>query len=128
VEIKANKDANGIPLDGIPFHPYYSVHDIFGVSVFLFVFSAIIFFAPEMGGYFLEYNNFIPANQYVTPLHIAPVWYFTPFYSLLRAVTTELMYVLMAAVALSAVLAVVKIKMPVVFKAVIVVGAGWLQC
>lgn len=123
VEIKANKDANGIPLDGIPFHPYYSVHDIFGVSVFLFVFSAIIFFAPEMGGYFLEYNNFIPANQYVTPLHIAPVWYFTPFYSMLRAVTTELMYVLMAAVAVGAVFAVVKGKMPVLFKAVIAVGA-----
>ena len=124
VEIKANKDANGIPLDGIPFHPYYSVHDIFAVSVFLFVFSAIIFFAPEMGGYFLEYNNFIPANQYVTPLHIAPVWYFTPFYSMLRAVTSELMYVLMAATVVGAALAVFKIKMPALFKAVIVGGAA----
>jgi len=123
VEIKANKDANGIPLDGIPFHPYYSVHDIFAVSVFLFVFSAIIFFAPEMGGYFLEYNNFIPANQYVTPLHIAPVWYFTPFYSMLRAVTSELMYVLMAVTVVGAALAVFKIKMPALFKAVIAGGA-----
>jgi ubiquinol-cytochrome c reductase cytochrome b subunit len=87
VEIKAKKDANGIPLDGIPFHPYYTVHDILGVSVFLLVFSAVLFFAPELGGYFLEYNNFIPANPLVTPAHIAPVWYFTPYYSMLRANT-----------------------------------------
>ena len=123
IEIKETKDAKGIPLDGIPFHPYYSVHDIFGVSVFLFVFSAIVFFAPEMGGYFLEYNNFIPANPFQTPLHIAPVWYFTPFYSLLRAVTNELMYVLMACVVVGAALAVTKWKMPALFKA-IVVGAA----
>lgn len=87
VEIKAKKDANGIPLDGIPFHPYYTVHDIMGVGVFLMVFSAIVFFAPEMGGYFLEHNNFIPADPLKTPPHIAPVWYFTPFYSILRANT-----------------------------------------
>lgn len=87
VEIKKNKDpATGIPLDGIPFHPYYTVKDIVGVSVFLIVFSAIIFFAPEMGGYFLEANNFIPADPLKTPAHIAPVWYFTPYYSILRAV------------------------------------------
>ena len=90
IEIKALKDDKGIPLDGIPFHPYYSVHDILGVSVFLMVFSAIVFFAPEFGGFFLEYNNFIPADPLVTPLHIAPVWYFTPFYSILRAVTCRL--------------------------------------
>src|SRR5438876_5328915 len=83
---KAPKDAQGHPLDGIPFHPYYTVHDIFGVSVFLMVFTAIIFFAPEFGGYFLEYNNFIPADPLKTPAHIAPVWYFTPYYSVLRAV------------------------------------------
>ncbi len=87
VEIKEKKDANGKPLDGIPFHPYYTVHDILGVGVFLMVFSAIVFFAPEMGGYFLEYNNFIPADPLRTPAHIAPVWYFTPFYSILRAIT-----------------------------------------
>lgn len=87
VDIKAKKDANGIPLDGIPFHPYYTVHDIMGVGVFLMVFSAIVFFAPEMGGYFLEHNNFIPADPLKTPPHIAPVWYFTPFYSILRANT-----------------------------------------
>ena len=94
IEIKKNKDANGVPLDGIPFHPYYTVHDIFGVSIFLIVFSAVIFFGPEMGGYFLEYNNFIPADPLKTPPHIAPVWYFTPFYSILRATTSQFMYAL----------------------------------
>ncbi len=123
IEIKEKKDAKGIPLDGIPFHPYYSVHDIFAVGVFLMVFCAIVFFAPEMGGYFLEYNNFIPADPFQTPLHIAPVWYFTPFYSLLRAVTTEMMYALIACTVLGAALAVFKIKMPALFKGAIVVGA-----
>ncbi|MBU3599899.1 cytochrome bc complex cytochrome b subunit [Polynucleobacter sp. 30F-ANTBAC] len=89
IEIKENLDANGIPLDGIPFHPYYSVHDIMGVGVFLMIFAFIVFFAPEMNGYFLEFNNFIPADPLKTPPHIAPVWYFTPFYSMLRAVTSE---------------------------------------
>ncbi len=123
IEIKATKDANGIPLDGIAFHPYYTVHDIFAVSVFLMAFSAIIFFAPEMGGYFLEYNNFIPADPFQTPAHIAPVWYFTPFYSLLRAVTSEMMYVLMACVLAGAALAVTKGKMPALFKGFIVAAA-----
>jgi len=86
VEIKKNKDANGIPVDGIRFHPYYSVHDIQGIAVFLFFFCGIIFFAPEMGGFFLEYANFEEANGLKTPEHIAPVWYFTPYYSVLRAV------------------------------------------
>jgi ubiquinol-cytochrome c reductase cytochrome b subunit len=87
VEIKKTKDKKtGIPLDGIPFHPYYTVKDLVGVSVFLIVFSSILFFAPEMGGYFLEANNFIPADPLKTPAHIAPVWYFTPYYSILRAV------------------------------------------
>jgi len=94
VEIKAKKDARGIPLDGIPFHPYYSVHDLVGVAVFLFFFSAIVFFAPEMGGYFLEANNFIPADSLKTPPHIAPVWYFTPFYSMLRATTSAFLPIL----------------------------------
>jgi len=98
VEIKAQKDANGIPLDGIPFHPYYSVHDLMGIMGFLLVFCAIIFFAPEFGGYFLEYNNFIPADPLKTPLHIAPVWYFTPYYSMLRAITGEMMYALVLCV------------------------------
>jgi len=87
IEIKKNKDpVTHIPLDGIPFHPYYTVKDILGVTVFLIVFSAILFFTPEMGGYFLEANNFIPADPLKTPPHIAPVWYFTPYYSILRAV------------------------------------------
>jgi ubiquinol-cytochrome c reductase cytochrome b subunit len=90
VEIKKHKNAQGIPLDGIPFHPYYTVKDIVGVVVFLVVFSTIVFFTPEMGGYFLEYNNFFPADPMKTPPHIAPVWYFTPFYSILRAVTYPL--------------------------------------
>src|SRR3990172_1262347 len=86
IDINKHKDANGVPLDGIPFHPYYTVKDILGVVVFLIVFAIIVFFAPEMGGYFLEANNFIPANPLQTPPHIAPVWYFTPYYSILRAV------------------------------------------
>ncbi|MBE9527294.1 MAG: cytochrome b N-terminal domain-containing protein [Proteobacteria bacterium] len=86
VEIKKNKDANGIPLDGIPFHPYYSVKDIVGVIVFLMFFSIVVFFMPEMFGYFIEHANFEPANPLKTPEHIAPVWYFTPYYSVLRAV------------------------------------------
>ena len=109
VEIKEKKDPKtGIPLDGIPFHPYYTVHDLIGVGVFLFIFSAIVFFAPEMGGYFLEYNNFIPADALKTPAHIAPVWYFTPFYSMLRAVTDQMVYVLIGLVAIAAVLAVLR--------------------
>jgi ubiquinol-cytochrome c reductase cytochrome b subunit len=87
IEIKKHKDPEThIPLDGIPFHPYYTVKDIVGVIVFLMVFSAIVFFAPEMGGYFLEANNFVPADPLKTPQHIAPLWYFTPFYAILRAV------------------------------------------
>jgi len=123
VEIKAKKDAKGRPLDGIPFHPYYTVHDIFAVSVFLMVFTAIVFFAPEMGGYFLEYNNFIPADPFKTPLHIAPVWYFTPYYSMLRAVTDEMMYALMACVLVGAFLALTRLRMPGLLKAVVLVGA-----
>jgi ubiquinol-cytochrome c reductase cytochrome b subunit len=92
VEIKQQpKDpATGLPLDGIYSHPYYTVKDLVGVIVFLAVFSAIMFFVPEMGGYFLEYNNFIPADPLKTPEHIAPVWYFTPYYAMLRAVPSYL--------------------------------------
>jgi ubiquinol-cytochrome c reductase cytochrome b subunit len=87
VEIKKNKDpVTHIPLDGIPFHPYYTVKDIVGVVGFLIIFCAILFFAPEMGGFFIEHPNFEPADSLKTPLHIAPVWYFTPFYAMLRAV------------------------------------------
>ncbi len=86
IEIKKYKDKNGIPLDGIPFHPYYTVKDIVGVAVFLIFFAAVIFYMPEMGGFFLEADNFIPADPLKTPEHIAPLWYFTPFYAILRAV------------------------------------------
>ena len=86
IEIKKLKGPDGHPLDGIPFHPYYTVKDIVGVVVFLAVFCFVIFFVPEMGGYFLEYNNFVPADPLKTPQHIAPLWYFTPYYSMLRAV------------------------------------------
>lgn len=108
VEIKAKKDASGRPLDGIPFHPYYTVHDILGVSVFLMLFTAVVFLAPEMGGYFLEFNNFIPADPLKTPAHIAPVWYFTPYYSMLRATTDPMINVLVGLLLVGGVLAVLK--------------------
>ncbi len=123
IEIKATKGADGHPLDGIPFHPYYTVHDILGVAVFLMAFSAVIFFAPEFGGYFLEYNNFIPADSLKTPAHIAPVWYFTPFYSMLRAITDEMKYVLMACVLGTAVFTAVKTRLPALVKGVALVVA-----
>ena len=94
VDIKKAKDEAGVPLDGIPFHPYYTVKDIVGVVVFLFVFCAVVFFFPEMGGYFLEKPNFEVANAFKTPEHIAPVWYFTPFYAILRAVPDKLLGVI----------------------------------
>ncbi len=87
VEIKKKKGPNGIPLDGIPFHPYYTVKDIVGVTVFLIIFCAVVFFAPELKGWFLEADNFVPANVLHTPPDIKPLWYFTPFYSILRANT-----------------------------------------
>ena len=123
IEIKARTGTDGHPLDGIPFHPYYTVHDIFGVSVFLMIFTLIIFFAPEFGGYFLEYNNFIPADPLKTPAHIAPVWYFTPFYSMLRAITSEMMYALIACVLIAAGFAVLKARLSGLTKAVVVVVA-----
>ncbi|EMR13629.1 Ubiquinol--cytochrome c reductase, cytochrome B subunit [Methylophaga lonarensis MPL] len=86
VEIKKYKDENGKPLDGIPFHPYYTVKDIVGLIVFLFLFSLVVFYMPEGGGWFLEDANFVPADPLKTPEHIVPVWYFTPFYAILRAV------------------------------------------
>jgi ubiquinol-cytochrome c reductase cytochrome b subunit len=86
IEIKKKKGPDGHPLDGIPFHPYYTVKDLAGAVLFMMVLCAVLFFVPEMGGYFLEYNNFVPADPLKTPTHIAPLWYFTPFYSILRAV------------------------------------------
>jgi len=95
VEIKKTKGPDGKPVDGIPFHPYYTVKDSVGVIVFLVFFAGVVFFAPEFGGWFLEANNFIPANPLVTPEHIVPVWYFTPFYAILRAVPDKLIGVLL---------------------------------
>ena len=102
VEIKKNKGSDGIPLDGIPFHPYYTVKDIVGVVVFLMFFSVVLFYFPDGGGYFLEHANFIASDPLKTPEHIAPVWYFTPFYAILRAVPDKLMGVgaMFAAIAL----------------------------
>jgi ubiquinol-cytochrome c reductase cytochrome b subunit len=132
IEIKAKKDPKtGIPLDGIPFHPYYTVHDLIGVSVFLILFTAVIFFAPTMGGFFLEFNNFIPADPLKTPAHIAPVWYFTPYYSMLRATTDVMVNVLVVLLAVAAVLAILfggfsrKGKLVVLVAAI--VGAGMLK-
>jgi len=89
IEIKKKKDERGIPLDGIPFHPYYTVKDLVGVAVFLILFAIVIFYIPEMGGYFLEHDNFVPADPLKTPEHIKPLWYFTPFYAILRAVPNK---------------------------------------
>jgi len=110
IDIKAKKDKYGRPLDGIPFHPFYTVHDILGVAGFMIIFMAIVFFAPEMGGYFLEYNNFIPADPLKTPPHIAPVWYFTPFYSMLRATTDDFTWVLAGAAVVAALVMFFKCK------------------
>ena len=90
IEIKKKKDANGIPLDGIPFHPYYTVKDIFGIVIFLILFSYVVFYNPGMNGFFLEHANFVPANPLNTPEHIVPAWYFTPYYAILRAIPDKL--------------------------------------
>ena len=95
IEIKANKGPDGTPVDGIPFHPYYTIKDIFGVGMFLMLFSFVLFLWPDAGGLFLEHDNFVPANSLVTPEHIKPVWYFTPFYAILKAVPDKLMGVLL---------------------------------
>jgi ubiquinol-cytochrome c reductase cytochrome b subunit len=101
IEIKKHKGPDGVPLDGIAFHPYHTSKDLVGIIVFLMIFAAVVFFAPDMGGYFLEHANFEPANLTATPEHIAPVWYFTPFYAILRAVPDKLWgAVLMAAAVL----------------------------
>lgn len=101
IDIKQKKDKEGRPLDGIPFHPYYTVKDLMGVVVFLFVFCYILFFMPTMGGLFLEPDNFIPANPLQTPAEISPVWYMTPFYAMLRAVPNKLMGLITMAAAIA---------------------------
>ena len=124
IEIKKVKDARtGHPVDGIPFHPYYTVKDTLGAVVFLIVFSVIMFFMPELGGYFLEYNNFIPADPLKTPPHIAPVWYFTPYYSILRAVTEDFMWVLAAGLIAYTALVILAVRNLVVRIAIAAIGA-----
>ena len=123
IEVKDTLGPDGHPLDSIPSHPYYSVHDIFGVTVFLVIFSAVVFFAPEMGGYFLEYNNFVPADPFKTPVPIAPVWYFTPFYSVLRATTADFMYVVMGVVAAFVVFIWLKSRLSTKVKAMVAAGS-----
>ena len=123
IEIKDKPGPDGHPLDGIPSHPYYSTHDMFGACVFLFLFSAVVFFAPEGGGYFLEFNNYIEANPLKTPAHIAPVWYFTPFYSMLRATTDLMVDVLAVLLALGAVLGIVRGNFRATGKIALAVGA-----
>jgi ubiquinol-cytochrome c reductase cytochrome b subunit len=100
IEIKAKRGADGKPLDGIPFHPYYTVKDLVGVGVFLILFAVVVFFVPTFGGLFLEAPNFEPANALSTPDHIAPVWYFTPFYAILRAVPDQQIGALLMALSL----------------------------
>ncbi|HAZ7572445.1 cytochrome b N-terminal domain-containing protein [Legionella sp. PATHC032] len=100
IDIKKTLDKDGKPLDGIPFHPYYTVKDFVGIIVFSILFFAVVFFAPEMGGYFLEHANFVPANPMVTPDHIAPVWYLAPFYAILRAIPDKLIGVVCMAAAI----------------------------
>ena len=90
IDIKKYKNEDGVPIDGVAFHPYHTSKDLVAIIIFLMIFSVVVFFAPDMGGYFLEYANFEKANPTATPEHIAPVWYFTPFYALLRAVPSKL--------------------------------------
>ncbi|MCX8565798.1 MAG: ubiquinol-cytochrome c reductase cytochrome b subunit [Glomeribacter sp. 1016415] len=123
IEIKDKKDEHGVPLDGVPFHPYYTVHDLMGVSIFLMIFSAIVFFAPEMGGYFLEANNFIPADSLKTPTEIAPVWYFTAFYSMLRATTDDFKLILMIVLGLIGVCGVLRAR-TLKYRAISAVGTA----
>ena len=123
IEIKKNKGPDGNPVDGIPFHPYYTVKDIVGVVAFLIAFSAVVFFAPEMGGWFLEHDNFAPANILQTPPEIVPLWYFTPFYSILRATTESIMPVLSVMVALLALLSVFTVRGVVAKSATIAIAA-----
>ncbi len=94
IDINKYKDAQGKPLDGIAFYPYYVMKDFLAVMVFLSLFFAVVFFFPEMGGYFLEPENFAPANLLSTPEHITPVWYMAPFYAMLRAIPDKLLGVL----------------------------------
>ena len=123
IDIKDKLGPDGHPLDGIPSHPYYTTHDMLGACVFLLFFSAVVFFAPQGGGYFLEFNNFIEANPLKTPPHIAPVWYFTPYYSMLRATTDLMVNILSVILALGAVLGILRGNFSGRGKVAIAIGA-----
>ncbi len=127
IEIKKLKDADGKPLDGIPFHPYYTVKDLFGAIVFLFIFFLIVFFKPGMWGWFLEADNFTPTDILQTPPHIVPLWYFTPFYSILRAISSDFMPWLMLLAVLSVGVYVIDASKSLLSKAIVVIiGVGVL--
>ena len=128
IEIKKTKDANGVPLDGVPFHPYFVIKDAMGTVVFLIVFSIILFFLPEGFGYALEYNNFVPADQFHGPAHIAPVWYFTPYYSVLRATTDDMVNVLSIIVAAATLLTIIKSRLGVFTKLLLIIASAGLIC
>jgi len=124
IEIKKNKDADGKPKDGIPFHPYYTVKDLVGVVVFLIIYLAIVFFMPEFFGLFLEKDNFMPADQLQTPVDIVPLWYFTPYYSILRATTEDLMWFVRGLIVLSFIVAFVRARNLQVRGAALVIAAA----
>ena len=91
LKLRKNLDSDGKPIDGIPFHPYYTIKDLMGVVVFIFIFALIVFYFPTFGGFFLEPENFVPSNPLKTPLHIAPAWYLAPFYAILRSIPNKLL-------------------------------------
>ncbi|MDH3637573.1 MAG: cytochrome bc complex cytochrome b subunit [Gammaproteobacteria bacterium] len=126
IEIKKLKDENGIPKDGIPFHPYYTVKDLVGIGVFLILYFAVIFFVPEFFGWFLEKDNFIPANPLQTPPDIVPLWYFTPYYSVLRAVTDSFIIVLAVMVAVAVLVALWAARGLLSKAAAIVIGGAFI--
>lgn len=126
IDIDKNKDKNGVPRDAIPFHPYYTVKDIVGVIVFLIIYLGVIFFFPDLGGIFLEKDNFAPANPLQTPPDIVPLWYFTPFYSILRASTDTLLHFLAGVTALTAVAVIAFTKLKALIKVGTLVGAAGL--
>jgi ubiquinol-cytochrome c reductase cytochrome b subunit len=125
IEIKKNKDENGIPKDGIPFHPYYTVKDLVGVAVFMIIYLAIVFFMPEFFGLFLEKDNFAPADIAADTADIVPLWYFTPYYSILRATTEDLMWFVRGLVVLSVIVAFARTRSLPAKGIAAVVGAGF---
>jgi ubiquinol-cytochrome c reductase cytochrome b subunit len=123
IDIYDHVDEDGKPLDGIPFHPYYTVHDLVGVCGFLIVYLGLVFFAPDLGGILLEKDNFAPANSLQTPTDIVPLWYFTPYYSILRAITSDFLFYLQLITGAAAVGMLVLGKYQLKTKAIVLIGA-----